>query len=56
FGVCGESFIPRHLQLTDFLDAFWAFNVIKYTNHHVHEIAFQRLACVLWWNMCFDIL
>jgi hypothetical protein len=39
-GVSGSQFIPRHLKFTHTLDAFRAFYVNKYIDHHAHEIAF----------------
>ncbi|KAH9848607.1 hypothetical protein C2E23DRAFT_937780 [Lenzites betulinus] len=39
-GVSGPHFIPRTLTYTDSLDAFNAFYVNKYADHHAHEIAF----------------
>ena len=39
-GVSGSQFIPHHLRFTDTLDAFRAFYVNKYIDHHAHEIAF----------------
>ncbi|KAJ3495158.1 hypothetical protein NLJ89_g10671 [Agrocybe chaxingu] len=36
----GEDFIPRHIDHTDSLDAFVAFYVNKYIDHHAYEIAF----------------
>ncbi|KAH9849164.1 hypothetical protein C2E23DRAFT_737876 [Lenzites betulinus] len=39
-GVSGTSHIPRTLSYTDSLDAFSAFYVNKYADHHAHEIAF----------------
>lgn len=38
--VYGEDFIPVGFQYTDSLDAFAAFYVNKYADHHAHEIAF----------------
>ncbi|KAH9848231.1 hypothetical protein C2E23DRAFT_740030, partial [Lenzites betulinus] len=39
-GVAGAHTIPRTLTYTDSLDAFNAFYVNKYADHHAHEIAF----------------
>ena len=39
-GVSGSQFIPPHLKFTHTLDAFHAFYVNKYIDHHAHEIAF----------------
>lgn len=39
-GVAGSDFIPDTLHHTDTLDAFEAFYVNKYVDHHAHEIAF----------------
>ncbi|KAI0369422.1 hypothetical protein BV20DRAFT_946175 [Pilatotrama ljubarskyi] len=39
-GVAGTHTIPRTLRHTDSLDAFNAFYVNKYADHHAHEIAF----------------
>ncbi|KAK7684219.1 hypothetical protein QCA50_012543 [Cerrena zonata] len=39
-GVAGKDKIPRKLQYSDSLDAFKAFYVNKYIDHHAHEIAF----------------
>ncbi|KAJ6631644.1 hypothetical protein B0H10DRAFT_2159848 [Mycena sp. CBHHK59/15] len=40
-GVAGKEFIPiRNLDFSDSLDAFKAFYVNKYADHHAHEIAF----------------
>lgn len=38
--VYGEDFIPVGFKHTDSLDAFAAFYVNKYADHHAHEIAF----------------
>lgn len=39
-GVAGKDPIPTRLKHTDSLDAFTAFYVNKYADHHAHEIAF----------------
>ncbi|KAI0629622.1 hypothetical protein C8Q77DRAFT_1220285 [Trametes polyzona] len=39
-GVAGDAPIPAILKHTDSLDAFNAFYVNKYADHHAHEIAF----------------
>ncbi|KAJ7714662.1 hypothetical protein B0H16DRAFT_1807649 [Mycena metata] len=40
-GVAGRDFIPIHqFDFSDSLDAFKAFYVNKYADHHAHEIAF----------------
>ena len=39
-GVAGTDPLPSTLQHTDSLDAFTAFYVNKYADHHAHEIAF----------------
>lgn len=39
-GVYGETHLPPRFQHTDFLDAFAAFYVNKYADHHTHKIAF----------------
>ncbi|KAH9946448.1 hypothetical protein B0H21DRAFT_822755 [Amylocystis lapponica] len=39
-GVYGESHLPPKFKYTDSLDAFAAFYVNKYADHHAHEIAF----------------
>ncbi|KAH9919576.1 hypothetical protein B0H21DRAFT_702115 [Amylocystis lapponica] len=39
-GVYGESHLPPKFKHTDSLDAFAAFYVNKYADHHAHEIAF----------------
>jgi hypothetical protein len=39
-GICGSQFIPHHLTFNHTLDAFRAFYVNKYIDHHAHEIAF----------------
>ncbi|KAI9059928.1 hypothetical protein FKP32DRAFT_1579107 [Trametes sanguinea] len=39
-GVAGDHHLPRTLKHTDSLDAFNAFYVNKYADHHAHEIAF----------------
>jgi hypothetical protein len=40
-GVAGRDFIPVHnFNFADSLDAFKAFYVNKYADHHAHEIAF----------------
>ncbi|KAJ6595383.1 hypothetical protein B0H10DRAFT_2179268 [Mycena sp. CBHHK59/15] len=40
-GVAGKEFIPiQNLDFSDSLDAFKAFYVNKYADHHAHEIAF----------------
>ncbi|KAJ7687658.1 hypothetical protein B0H17DRAFT_1069770 [Mycena rosella] len=40
-GVAGKDFIPvHHFDFSDSLDAFKAFYVNKYADHHAHEIAF----------------
>lgn len=36
----GDDFIPVGFKHTDSLDAFSAFYVNKYVDHHAHEIAF----------------
>ncbi|KAI0318160.1 hypothetical protein OF83DRAFT_1163587 [Amylostereum chailletii] len=36
----GAEFLPRALSHTDSLDAFRAFYINKYADHHTHEIAF----------------
>jgi hypothetical protein len=37
-GIAGKHSIPRQLQHTDSLNAFRAFYVNKYIDHHAHEI------------------
>lgn len=39
-GVYGPTSLPRSLRFSDSLDAFKAFYVNKYADHHAHEIAF----------------
>ncbi|KAH9940258.1 hypothetical protein B0H21DRAFT_872070 [Amylocystis lapponica] len=39
-GVYGESYLPANFTHTDSLDAFAAFYVNKYADHHAHETAF----------------
>jgi hypothetical protein len=39
-GVSGQQFLPHHLNFAHTLDAFHAFYVNKYIDHHAHEIAF----------------
>ncbi|KAH9919575.1 hypothetical protein B0H21DRAFT_815539 [Amylocystis lapponica] len=39
-GVSGETHLPIGFKHTDALDAFAAFYVNKYADHHSHEIAF----------------
>ncbi|THU87110.1 hypothetical protein K435DRAFT_762879 [Dendrothele bispora CBS 962.96] len=39
-GIAGEDHFPRGFKYTDSLDAFKAFYVNKYADHHAHEIAF----------------
>lgn len=39
-GVAGEEFLPTDFDYTDTLDAFEAFYVNKYADHHSHTIAF----------------
>lgn len=39
-GAYGPSFLPRNIRFSDSLDAFNAFYVNKYADHHAHEIAF----------------
>lgn len=39
-GVYGSTLLPRGLQFSDSLDAFKAFYVNKYADHHAHEVAF----------------
>ncbi|THU92773.1 hypothetical protein K435DRAFT_829595 [Dendrothele bispora CBS 962.96] len=39
-GIAGEDHLPRGFKYTDSLDAFKAFYVNKYADHHAHEIAF----------------
>lgn len=39
-GVTGKEKVPRKLQHSDSLDAYKAFYVNKYIDHHAHEIAF----------------
>lgn len=40
-GIAGRDFIPIHrFDFSDSLDAFQAFYVNKYADHHAHEIAF----------------
>jgi hypothetical protein len=40
-GVAGKEFMPvRDFDFSDSLDAFNAFYVNKYADHHAHEIAF----------------
>ena len=38
--VYGEEFVPTYLSFTDSLDAFRAYYVNKYIDHHAFEIAF----------------
>jgi hypothetical protein len=39
-GFAGTSQIPNHLTFDRSLDAFQAFYVNKYIDHHAHEYAF----------------
>ena len=39
-GIAGEDFIPKTVQFHNSLDAFQAYYVNKYIDHHAHEIAF----------------
>ena len=39
-GIAGSTQIPHHLTFDHSLDAFQAFYVNKYIDHHVHEYAF----------------
>ena len=39
-GIAGTTRIPHHLTLDRSLDAFQAFYVNKYIDHHAHEYAF----------------
>ncbi len=39
-GKAGQEFIPRGLEHYESLDAFKAFYVNKYADHHAHTIAF----------------
>ena len=39
-GIAGTTQIPRHLTFDQSLDAFQAFYVNKYIDHHAHEYAF----------------
>ena len=39
-GVTDATQIPRHITLHNSLDAFKAFYINKYIDHHAHEIAF----------------
>jgi len=39
-GVSGSQFIPHHLTFNHTLEAFHAFYVNKYIDHHAHEITF----------------
>ena len=39
-GIAGKKFIPNHLTLHNSLDAFQAYYVNKYIDHHAHELAF----------------
>ena len=39
-GHAGSQSVPLRLKHTDSLDAFTAFYVNKYADHHAHEIAF----------------
>ncbi|KAJ7342856.1 hypothetical protein DFH08DRAFT_782667 [Mycena albidolilacea] len=40
-GIAGKNLIPvHHFNFADSLDAFQAFYVNKYADHHAHEIAF----------------
>lgn len=40
-GVAGKEFVPvDDFDFSDSLDAFKAFYVNKYADHHFHEIAF----------------
>ncbi len=39
-GKAREEFIPHHLEHYESLDAFRAFYVNKYADHHAHTIAF----------------
>ena len=39
-GIAGKKFIPNHLTLHNSLDAFQAYYVNKYIDHHSHELAF----------------
>ncbi|KAJ7862335.1 hypothetical protein B0H14DRAFT_3613333, partial [Mycena olivaceomarginata] len=45
-GVAGRDFIPIHnFGFSDSLDAYKAFYVNKYADHHAHEIAFEYITC-----------
>ena len=39
-GVPGDSYIPCDLEHTDTLDAFEAFYINKYADHHAHVLAY----------------
>lgn len=38
--ICGEEFVPRHLHYSSTLDAFSAYYVNKYIDHHCFETIF----------------
>jgi len=40
-GVAGEASIPSDLHFSDSLDAFRAFYVNKYADHHAHDLIFN---------------
>jgi hypothetical protein len=39
-GIAGDGFIPKTVKFHNSLDAFKAYYVNKYIDHHSHEIAF----------------
>jgi hypothetical protein len=39
-GIASKKLIPNHLTLHNSLDAFQAYYVNKYIDHHAHELAF----------------
>jgi hypothetical protein len=38
--IYGSAFIPDNLHFSETLCAFCAYYINKYTDHHMHEIAF----------------
>ena len=36
-GVCGDKFLPEGFHFLDSLDAFCAFYINKYADHHTNE-------------------
>ena len=39
-GIAGDEFIPKTVNFHNSLDAFKAYYINKYIDHHSHEIAF----------------